>query len=233
MLITPMAISSAMIAAMVSGGVSPGTAIMSNPTEQTLLETEERREQYEIQKALMARKSHLPARTKDGVRISVMGNIELPEEVVSVLDHGGDGIGLYRTEFQYLSRPDFPTEEMLFDNYKGVVDVMGDRPVTIRTLDINGDKAVSYTGVSDELNPALGLRAIRYCLKKQDIFKAQLRAILRAAVYGNVRIIFPMISGLAELMEAKRILDCSAEELEREKIPYNRDIDVGIMIEVP
>ncbi len=207
--------------------------VVVNPTEQTLLETEERREQYEIQKALMARKSHLPARTKDGVRISVMGNIELPEEVVSVLDHGGDGIGLYRTEFQYLSRPDFPTEEMLFDNYKGVIDVMGERPVTIRTLDINGDKAVNYIRDSHELNPALGLRAIRYCLQKPDIFKTQLRAILRAAAFGKVRILIPMISGIEEVEQTIDLLDEAAQCLEQQGVAYKRDVPLGIMIEVP
>jgi phosphotransferase system enzyme I (PtsI) len=207
--------------------------VVVNPTEQTLLETEERREQYEIQKALVARRSHLPAQTTDGIRISVMGNIELPEEVVSVLDHGGDGIGLYRTEFQYLSRPDFPGEEMLFENYKGVIDVMGSRPVTIRTLDINGDKAVNYIRDSLELNPALGLRAIRYCLQKPEIFKTQLRAILRAAAHGNVRILVPMISGVEEVDQTIRLLDEAAQCLEQQGIPYKRDVPMGIMIEVP
>jgi phosphotransferase system enzyme I (PtsI) len=190
--------------------------VVVNPTEQTLLETEERREQYEIQKALMARKSHLPAQTKDGLRIPVMGNIELPEEVVSVLDHGGDGIGLYRTEFQYLSRLDFPSEEMLFENYKGVIEVMGNRPVTIRTLDINGDKAVNYIRDGHELNPALGLRAIRYCLQKPEIFKTQLRAILRAAVFGKVRILIPMISGIEEVEQTIGLLDEAAQCLEQQ-----------------
>lgn len=207
--------------------------VVVNPTEQTLLETEERHERYEAQKALMARKSHLPARTRDDVRISVMGNIELPEEVVSVLDHGGDGIGLYRTEFQYLSRPDFPTEEMLFENYKGVIDVMGGRPVTIRTLDINGDKGVNYIRDTHELNPALGLRAIRYCLQKPEIFKTQLRAILRAAVYGNIRILIPLISGIDEVEQALRLLDEAAQCLEQQGVAYKRDVPVGIMIEVP
>jgi phosphotransferase system enzyme I (PtsI) len=207
--------------------------VVVNPTEQTLLATEERRERYEVQKALMARKSHLPARSKDDVRISVMGNIELPEEVVSVLDNGGDGIGLYRTEFQYLSRPDFPSEDMLFENYKDVIDVMGGRPVTIRTLDINGDKAVNYVRDTQELNPALGLRAIRYCLQRPDIFKTQLRAILRAAVHGEVRILLPLISGVDEVEQAFRLLDEAAQCLEKEGLAYKREVPVGIMIEVP
>ncbi len=207
--------------------------VVVNPTEKTLLEAEERRERYEIQRLLMVRKSHLAAQTQDGVRISVMGNIELPEEVVTLLDHGGDGIGLYRTEFQYLSRKEFPSEDNLFENYKDVIDVMGSRPVTIRTLDINGDKAVNYINDAPEPNPALGLRAIRYCLRKPEIFKTQLRAILRAAAHGNVRILLPMISGIEEVEQAVAILDEAAGSLEKEGIPHNRDIPVGIMVEVP
>ena len=207
--------------------------VVVNPTEHTLLEAEERRERFEARKALMVRRSHLPAQTRDGLRIPVMGNIELPEEVVSLLDHGGDGVGLYRTEFQYLSSPDFPGEETLFENYKDVIDVMGDHPVTIRTLDINGDKAVNYIRDNQEANPALGLRAIRYCLKKPEIFKTQLRAILRAAAHGNVRILLPMISGIEELEQAIELLDEAAESLERQGVAYNRDVPVGIMIEVP
>ncbi len=209
-----------------------GTVIV-NPTEQTLVAVEEHILRYEHQKASMVRKSHLPAQTKDAVLFSVMGNIELPEEVVSVLDHGGEGIGLYRTEFQYLSRSNFPNEEMLFENYKDVIDVMGDRPVTIRTLDINGDKVVNYIRDDHELNPALGLRAIRYCLKKPDVFKAQLRAILRSAVSGDVRLLIPMISGIDEVDQTIQLLNEAAQSLKEQKIPYKRDIPLGIMIEVP
>jgi phosphotransferase system enzyme I (PtsI) len=209
-----------------------GTVVV-NPTERTLMETEERRERYEIRKALMVRRSHLPALTKDGVRVSVHGNIELPEEVVSVLDHGGDGIGLYRTEFQYLSRPDFPTEDILFENYKDVIDVMGDRPITIRTLDINGDKAVNYIHDNHELNPALGLRGIRYCLQKPEIFKTQLRAILRAAALGDVRILIPLISGVGEVEQAIALIDEAAQCLDAQGVAYKREIPLGIMIEVP
>jgi phosphotransferase system enzyme I (PtsI) len=162
-----------------------------------------------------------------------MGNIELPEEVFALINYGGDGIGLYRTEFQYFNRTDFPGEDELFDKYKDVVEVMDPKPVTIRTLDINGDKALANHIDSDEKNPALGLRAIRYCLKNPDIFKAQLRAILRAAAFGNVRILFPMISTYFEICEANRMLDEAAQSLEKEGLPYKRDIEVGVMIEVP
>ncbi len=212
-----------------------GTAgkVIVNPCEEALLYYEGRRNRFEHHKAVLVRGSRRPAETTDGVRLQVMGNIELPEEVVSVIDNGGEGIGLYRTEFEYLNRPRFPVEEELFEKYKDVVEVMGPRPVTIRTLDINGDKAVANSGDRYELNPALGLRAIRYCLKKPDVFKTQLRAILRASAFGNVRILIPMISSCSEIEKARVILDKAAESLTKEGIPFDRDIKVGIMIEVP
>jgi len=207
--------------------------VIINPTEETLIEFEVRKELYEVQKAQIGRQSHLDATTTDGVTFSVMGNIELPEEVVSVLSYGGDGIGLYRTEFQYLSRPDFPTENELFEKYKDVIDVMGDRPVTIRTLDVNGDKAMGNGKAFTEENPALGLRAIRYCLKKPDVFMTQLRAILRSAAHGKIRLLIPMISGMEEITKTKTMLQTAAAELKKEKKTYSRDIEIGIMIEVP
>lgn len=208
-------------------------AVIVGPSDETLIRYEEKIEQYETHKANLTREAHLPAITLDNITLNIMGNIELPEEVVSVLDYGGDGIGLYRTEFQYLSKPEFPTEMELFEKYKDVVDVMGDKPITIRTLDINGDKALSQDNGTIEINPALGLRAIRYCLKKPDIFMTQLRAILRVAAYGNVRILFPLISGVEEIREAKRLLCDAAESLHRDGVVFNKDFEVGVMIEVP
>jgi phosphotransferase system enzyme I (PtsI) len=207
--------------------------VIANPSETTLVEYEERKIQYEEYRAAITRESHLKAETIDGVQLSVMGNIELPDEVVAVDNYGGDGIGLYRTEFQYLNRPIFPGEEELFGKYKDVVGIMAPRPVTIRTLDINGEKYVADHIGNDEANPALGLRSIRYCLKKPDVFITQLRAILRAAAFGNVRILFPMISAYFEICETRKLLDKAAESLAKDGLPYNRDIDVGIMIEVP
>jgi phosphotransferase system enzyme I (PtsI) len=209
-----------------------GTVII-NPTEQTLVEYEERKIEYEEYKADITRESHVEATTTDGFHLEVMANIELPEEVVSVRNYGGDGIGLYRTEFQYMNRPVFPGEDELFESYKDVVELMDNKPVTIRTLDINGDKALTNHYNHAEVNPVLGLRAIRYCLKKPEVFKTQLRAILRAAAFGEVRIMFPMITAFFEIRLAKRMLDEAAESLEKEGLPYNRKIDVGIMIEVP
>jgi len=207
--------------------------VIVHPKKKTLIEYEKRRTRFETFRADITRESQVEARTLDGLHLQILGNIELPEEVVSVIHYGGDGIGLYRTEFQYLSRSGFPGEHELFDSYRDVVEVMAPRPVTIRTLDINGDKALAGNQWYDEANPALGLRAIRYCLKKPDIFKTQLRAILRAAAFGNVRIIFPMIATYFEICEALRLLDEAAESLERQKEPFNRDIDIGIMVEVP
>ncbi len=207
--------------------------VIVNPSDETLIHYEEKIGEYETYKANITRDAHLTAKTLDHLTLNIMGNIELPEEVVSVLDYGGDGIGLYRTEFQYMSRPEFPDEMELFEKYKDVVDVMGNKPITIRTLDINGDKALSKNNGTHEVNPALGLRGIRYCLKKTDIFMTQLRAILRVAAYGNVRVMFPLISGVEEIKEAKRFLCEAAESLHRDGVVFNKDFEVGIMIEVP
>jgi phosphotransferase system enzyme I (PtsI) len=209
-----------------------GTVIV-NPSEKSLIKYEERKTEYEAYRAVITRESHLRAETTDGVQLEVMANIELPEEVVSVKNYGGDGIGLYRTEFQYMNRLIFPGEEELFEKYREVVEIMAPKPVTIRTLDINGDKAVANQKSQDEANPVLGLRSIRYCLKNPQVFTTQLRAILRAAAYGNVRILFPMISAYYEICEARKLLDSAAASLDKEGLPYQRDIDVGIMIEVP
>ena len=207
--------------------------VIINPTDKTLIEYEERKDRYEAYKAGFTRDSHLPAETVDSVLFQVMGNIELPEEVVSVIHYGGDGVGLYRTEFQYFNRVDFPDEHELFDKYKDVVEVMAPRPVTIRTIDVNADKAISYASGIDEINPVLGLRGIRYCLQKPDVFKTQLRAILRASAFGKVRVLFPMISCYDEVLHAKRILNQAADSLDKEGVDFDKNMEVGIMIEVP
>ena len=207
--------------------------VIINPTDKTLIEYEERKDRYEAYKAGFTRDSHLPAETVDSVLFQVMGNIELPEEVVSVIDNGGDGIGLYRTEFQYFNRLDFPYEHELFDKYKDVVEVMAPRPVTIRTIDVNADKAIPYASDLEETNPVLGLRGIRYCLQKPDVFKTQLRAILRASAFGKVRVLFPMISCYDEVLHAKRILNQAADSLDKEGVDFDKNMEIGIMIEVP
>ncbi|MEW5909677.1 MAG: phosphoenolpyruvate--protein phosphotransferase [Thermodesulfobacteriota bacterium] len=211
---------------------STGLVIL-HPSQETLYEYKRKKDRYEAQVAVLVRSSRLPAKTKDGHHIRIQGNIELPEEVVSVLDHGGEGVGLYRTEFQYLGRSGFPAEDELFEKYLDVVEVMKGKPVTIRTLDINGEKALSSSVYEEEKNPVLGLRAIRYCLQNPEVFKTQLRAILRVAASGNVRIMFPMISGHDELIQAKNHLKIASDELMAEGVECNPDIEIGVLIEVP
>lgn len=176
----------------------------------------------------------LPAITKDGIRISLLGNIEFPNEAEGCLDRGADGVGLYRTEFLYLNKSSDPTEEEHYQAYKKVLAAMGDRPVVIRTLDLGADKFSSVSGdLLDEKNPFLGLRSIRLCLKHKDLFRTQLRALLRASVVGDVRIMFPMVSTLMELRTAKTMWNEVREDLEESNIPYKSDVPLGTMIEVP
>ena len=208
-------------------------AIIVNPTEETLLRYTELRRRYAIRRADIVRSGDLPAESADGIVFPIMGNIELPEEIVGVRDNGGDGIGLFRTEFLYIGRNDFPGEEELYEKYRETVELMAPHPVTIRTLDINGDKEIQSMPTPNEVNPALGLRAIRFCLCKPGIFETQIRAILRAAAHGNVRLLLPMISGCEEITESMKIIDRAAEALKQEGLEYRRDIEIGIMIEVP
>jgi len=212
-----------------------GTAgvVIVDPDEETLTQYQERKDRFEEYQAMITRASRLPAETTDGVQLRVLGNIGLLEEVVSVIDHGGDGIGLYRTEFHYLNRPTLPSEQELFDNYRDVAEVMAPRTVTIRTLDIGGDKFASGLELAEEMNPALGLRAIRFSLQSPEIFDTQLRAILRAATLGNVRVMIPMISRVDEILAAKRMIAEAAESLDKAGIPFKADIEIGAMIEVP
>jgi phosphotransferase system enzyme I (PtsI) len=207
--------------------------VIVDPDEETLTRYQERQDLFEEFQARLTRTSHLPAETTDGHLLHVVANIGLLEEVVSVIDHGGDGVGLYRTEFLYLNRPTLPSEQDLFDNYRDLAEIMGTRQVTIRTLDVGGDKFASGVSLAEEMNPALGLRAIRFCLQSPEIFKTQLRAILRAAYFGNVRIMFPMISQIEELIQAKNMLAEAAESLDKECLLFRGDVKIGAMIEVP
>jgi phosphotransferase system enzyme I (PtsI) len=207
--------------------------VIISPDEDDIIAYQERQLRHEQYKSLIARTSHLPAVTLDGRRISIMANIEFQEEVAAAKDSGADGIGLYRTEFLYLRSKGLPSEEELFEDYRDVVQLVAPLPVTIRTFDLGGDKFVSDLKAAREMNPALGLRAIRFCLKEPRIFKSQLRAILRASAFGNSRLMFPMISGIQEVLDAKALLREVMAELDRERVAYNKDIKVGIMIEVP
>ena len=207
--------------------------IVVNPDDRAIIYYQEKKLQLEDYRSSIARQSHLPAVTPDGQQVTITANIEFLEEVAAVRNYGGEGVGLYRTEFLYLRSKGFPEEEDLFEDYRDVAELMAPEPVNIRTLDIGGDKFVSELEITKEMNPALGLRAIRFCLKRPEIFKTQLRAILRASVHGNIRLIFPMISGLQELLDAKEILTQVMADLDRDQILYNEEIEVGIMVEIP
>lgn len=211
---------------------SEGVVII-NPEEKTLARYEQLRSQLKTHLAKIIRAGDVPAISSDGIHFKIMGNIELPKDVAAVKNHGGDGIGLFRTEFLYMAREDFPKENELFEQYRDVVEQMAPKPVTIRTLDINGDKEITSQISLQEANPALGLRAIRFCLKNPEIFTTQVRAILRAAAFGKVRLLLPMISGPEEIIQSKQIIDHAKASLEKDGLPHDPDIEIGAMIEIP
>lgn len=171
--------------------------------------------------------------TKDGKIIEIAGNIANVEDVKSILEVNGDGVGLFRSEFLYMGRNSLPTEEEQFEVYKEVLENMKNKPVIIRTMDIGGDKKLDYLNLEEEMNPFLGYRAIRICLEEDEIFRTQLRGLLRASIYGNLKIMFPMISSLEELRDAKMILEEVKVELREKNIIFKENIKVGIMIEIP
>jgi phosphotransferase system enzyme I (PtsI) len=207
--------------------------VIVSPDEDTLQQYQRySREFLELEEKLSLIKEK-PAVTRDGVRITLLGNIEFPEEAPTVLDKGGEGIGLYRTEFLYLNREEEPTEEEHYKAYADTVGVFGHRPVIIRTMDLGADKFTQSRRFVREPNPFLGLRSIRFCLRNLDMFKNQLRAILRASVLGEVKIMFPLITNLQELMQTKMVLHDVMEDLDEASISYNRNIEIGIMIETP
>ncbi len=207
--------------------------VVINPTEEIFESYVERRRQIKLLEREVMKYAALPAETRDGVRISLQANIEMVEEIPSAKDHGAEGIGLYRTEILYLNRKDLPTEEEHFETYRRLVEGMAPNPVTIRTLDIGGDKFLHSYSDGKETNPAMGLRAIRFSMKEIEIFKAQLKGILRASAYGNVRILFPMISSIEEIRKVKAVLEEVKRECLKEKISFDRGIQVGVMIEIP
>jgi phosphotransferase system enzyme I (PtsI) len=206
--------------------------VIIGPDDETIIQYQEKQIQHQEYESSIASIGRLPAETLDGHKITVEANIEFLEEVALAKDHGAEGIGLYRTEYLYLRSKAIPDEEELFKDYKEVAENMAPNPVTIRSLDLEGNK-FSSLALKAETNPALGLRAIRFCLKEQKIFRSQLRAILRASAHGKIRLMFPMISGLQEIHESREILEGIMGELDRENISYDRDMEVGIMIEIP
>jgi len=207
--------------------------VIVNPDDQTIAQYEEYSREYVALEHRLDALKELPAVTRDGFEITLLGNIEFPDEAESVLQRGGQGIGLYRTEFLYLNRDTEPTEAEHYEAYAETVSVFKDRPVVIRTMDLGADKFTQSKRFAREPNPFLGLRSIRFCLQNLSIFKTQLRAILRASVLGQVKIMFPLITNLQELKQTRVILNDVMEDLAEENIPYNRDVEIGIMIETP
>jgi len=207
--------------------------VVVNPDAETLGEFEERRRAHEKELLRKVALVELPAKTLDGYRIELSANIEVPEELGALARYGADGIGLYRTEFLFMNRDDLPSEDEQFEVYRKVAAAALPHSTIIRTIDIGGDKFLTQLNISPEINPYLGLRAIRFCLERPEVFLTQLRAILRASAYGKIKIMFPMISDVSELVAGKEWVARAMEELKTEGKPFNPNIEVGIMIEVP
>jgi len=206
--------------------------VIVNPDSEAFREYLERKQRYEYVERGLLKLRDLPAQTVDGHRMRLKGNVEFPEEVASINKHGGEGVGLYRTETLFFNRGVLPDEEEQFRHYAEIVKRMAPHPVTIRTLDVGADKCVPGLCLSDEMNPALGVRAIRISLRHPEVFKSQLRAILRASAFGKVKVFFPMVSGVAEVRAAKALIEEAKEEL-RGKHDFDEHLEVGIMIEIP
>lgn len=207
--------------------------IIVDPDETSIEEYTQEEKRFSAFITELDKLKNLPAETMDGRKITLASNIEFHDEIPSVISHGSDGIGLYRTEYFYMNRIDLPTEEEQFRAYKQVAEKMNPNSVIIRTLDLGGDKFVSALDVPHEMNPFLGWRAIRFCLTRVDVFKVQLRAILRASAFGNLKIMYPMISNVQELRKANEILEECRQELTREGIAFDPKMEVGAMIEIP
>ncbi|MCB2300546.1 phosphoenolpyruvate--protein phosphotransferase [Clostridium tagluense] len=207
--------------------------IYINPEEKILKLYEEKKEEYNKSQKELDLLIGKESITTDGIKVELSANIGTPKDLESVLNNDGEGIGLYRSEFLYMDRTSAPTEQEQYEAYKEVAQKMKNKPVVIRTLDVGGDKELDYLNLPSEMNPFLGYRAIRVCLDKVDIFKTQLRAILRASAYGNIKIMFPMISSIEELRAAKAILEEVKNDLHKENIAFNEKLEVGIMIEIP
>ncbi|UFT98459.1 phosphoenolpyruvate--protein phosphotransferase [Radiobacillus kanasensis] len=207
--------------------------VILNPSDEEIAKYEKKQADFEEQKKEWAKLKNEPTKSADGELVELVANIGTPEDVKGVIDNGGEGVGLYRTEFLYMGKSELPTEEEQFEAYKSVLEQMGDHPVVVRTLDIGGDKELSYLKLPEEMNPFLGFRAIRLCLERDDIFRTQLRALLRASVYGNLKIMFPMIATLDEFRQAKALLLEEKDNLVSEGTKVSDEIEIGIMVEIP
>lgn len=207
--------------------------VIINPTKNSLADYQEQRLRYKKLEQRLIKTSHIPAKTKDGRHISIVANIELVEEIPSSLEHGAEGIGLYRTEFLYANRIDYPTETELIENFSKTLKLMAPKPVTIRTLDIGGDKLFYSGEFATHANPALGLRAIRFSLAERDMLMTQLRALLQANKYGNLKIMIPMLTDITELVQVKNLIEEAKADLKKKNINVDSNYKLGIMIEVP
>ncbi|UZJ80373.1 phosphoenolpyruvate--protein phosphotransferase [Fictibacillus sp. KU28468] len=207
--------------------------VIVDPSNEELELYKKKQEEYKAQKAEWAKLVNEQTTTADGHHAELAANIGTPQDVKGVLENGAEGVGLYRTEFLYMGRDQLPTEEEQFKAYKEVLEKMEGKPVVIRTLDIGGDKELPYLDLPKEMNPFLGFRAIRLCLEQQEIFRTQLRALLRASAYGNLKIMFPMIATLVEFRSAKQVLLEEKEKLVKEGVSVSENIEIGIMVEIP
>lgn len=207
--------------------------IVVSPDAETLSQFEQKKKAEDERRAMLAQFKDRSGETSDGRRVIVEGNIGTPEDAVRVAELGGEGVGLFRSEFLFMDRDDLPSEEEQFEAYKKACETMAGKPVIIRTLDIGGDKEVPALNLEKEQNPFLGYRAIRICLNQTDLFVTQLRALLRAAQYGDLRIMFPMISSIEEIRNAKQVLQQAKDLLDAEGVAYNPNVKVGIMVEIP
>ncbi|GIP57434.1 phosphoenolpyruvate--protein phosphotransferase [Paenibacillus woosongensis] len=209
-----------------------GTVIV-NPSPEVVEQYTAKRDQHLQQIEEWKKLREVPTVSRDGVHVELAANIGTPNDVAGVLENGGEGVGLYRTEFLYMGRTELPSEEVQFNAYKTVLEKMEGKPVVVRTLDIGGDKELPYLDLPKEMNPFLGFRAVRLCLERTDIFRTQLRALLRASIYGNLRIMFPMIATLDEFRQAKALLMEEKDKLAAEGVTVSEDIQIGIMVEIP
>ena len=202
------------------------------PTDNEKSDYENKKKKYDANKEVLKKYRELPSISKDGKKVEIAGNIGSPEDAKKVIENGGEGIGLFRTEFLFMDRDCMPTEEEQFESYKEVATAMEGKPVIIRTLDIGGDKEIPYMGIVQDENPFLGYRAIRLCLdRKDDIYIPQLRALLRASAFGNIKIMLPLITSMDEIREAKALISNIKKELDEKNIAYNKNIEIGIMVE--
>jgi phosphotransferase system enzyme I (PtsI) len=207
--------------------------VVLKPSQETFRDYLQKKQTYDYQETELLKFKSLPAETLDGFTLALRSNIDFVEEIAAAREHGAHGIGLFRTEFLFMSGEGPPSEDEQFEVYRSAVEQMSPYPVTIRTLDVGGDKFVPELNLSDEVNPAMGLRAVRFSLKEVNLFKTQLRAILRASVSGPIRIMFPMISGIAEVRACKQFLERERQDLLATGIPCGEQIEVGIMVETP